>query len=134
MPINLINILSSISIVLHNSIPSSPELISTTSSLGYVIIRVSTPYPGDNITFQFNVTIIDITDNSTVRTENFPFLNYISNTTVSLTIELPNGGLFSFIIITTNQYGISEVTMTTRTITVPPSKYILHVLYELMSC
>ena len=114
-------------------IPSPPELISTTSSLGYVTLRVSTPSPGDNITFQFNVTIIDITDNSTVRTENFPFLNYISNTIVSLTIELPNGGVFSFIIITTNQYGIPEVTMTTRTISVQPSKYLLYVQYELMS-
>ena len=84
-------------------------------------LEVRTRSPGDNTSFQFNVTAIDITDNSIVQIKSFPFMNYISNTRVSLTIVLTNGGSFLFNITTTNQYGTSEA-ISTGVITVQPSK------------
>ena len=96
--------------------------ISNTSSPGQVILEVRTRSPGDNTTFQFNVTIIDITNNLIVQTKSFPFMKYISNTIVPLTIVLNNGGSFSFNITTTNKYGSSKVTMTTGVIIIQPSE------------
>ena len=90
-------------------------------------LEVRTHSPGDSTTFQFNVTVINISDNSIVQTESFSFMNYISNTTVSLTIVLTNGGSFSFNVTTTNKYGSSKVTMTTGEITVQPSECLLYV-------
>ena len=90
-------------------------------------LEVRTRSPGDNSTFQFNVTIINITDNSIVRSESFSFMKYISNTIVPLTIVLTNGGSFSFNITTTNKYGSSKVTMATGEIVVQPSEYLLNV-------
>ena len=90
-------------------------------------LEVRTRSPGDNSTFQFNVTIINITDNSFVQSESFSFMKYISNTIVPLTIVLTNGGSFSFNITTTNKYGSSKVTMTTGEITVQPSECLLYV-------
>ena len=84
-------------------------------------LEVRTHSPGDNTSFQFNVTAIDITDNSIVQTKSFPFMNYISNTIVNLTIMLTNGGSFSFNIITTNRYGTSEA-VSTGEIIIQPSK------------
>ena len=107
--------------------PSFPELVSTITSPGQVTLIARTRSSGDNATFQFNVTIINITDNSIIETETFPFMNYVSNTTVYLTIELPNGGSFVFIVITTNKYGTGKVAMTTGTIIIQPSKCFLYV-------
>ena len=96
-------------------------------------LEVRTRSPGDTTGFQFNVTAIDITDNSIVQTKSFPFMNYISNTIVNLTIMLTNGGSFSFNIITTNRYGTSKVTMTTGEIIIQPSKstLIITLLYNM---
>ena len=85
-------------------------------------LEVRTRSPGDNSTFQFNVTIINITNNSIVRSESFSFMKYISNTIVPLTIVLTNGGSFSFNITTTNKYGSSKVIMTTGEIIIPLSE------------
>ena len=52
-------------------------------------------------------------------------MNYISNTTVYLTIELPNGESFIFIIITMNKNVTGKVTMTTGTIIVQSSKFLI---------
>ena len=100
------------------NIPSIPELISTTSSPGQVTLEVRTRSPGDNTSFQFNVTIINISDKSIVENESYSFMKYISNTIVPLTNVLTNGGSFSFNITTTNKYGSSKVTMTTGEITI----------------
>ena len=118
--VNLL-IISSI-LITPLGIPSIPELISTTSSPGQVTLEVRTRSPGDNSTFQFNVTIINITDNSIVRTESFSFMKYISNTIVPLTIVLTNGGSFSFNITTTNRYGTSMNTVSTGEIIIQPSE------------
>ena len=101
-----------------------------------MILEVRTRSPGDNTSFQFNVTIINITDKSIVETEKFFFMKYISNTIVPLTIVLTNGGSFSFNITSTNKYGFSKVTMTTGEIIVQPSEcvlyiYIINILCEL---
>ena len=85
-------------------------------------LEVRTRSPGDNSTFQFNVTIINITDNSIVQSESFSFMKYISNTIVPLTIVLTNGGSFSFNITTSNKYGTSEV-ISTEEIIIEPSEY-----------
>ena len=95
--------------------------ISNTSSPGQVTLEVRTRSPGDNCTFQFNVTIINITDNSIVESEGFSFMKYISNTIVPLTIVLTNGGSFLFNITTTNQYGTSDA-ISTGEITIQPSE------------
>ena len=97
-------------------------------------LEVRTHSPGDNSTFQFNVTIINITDNSIVQTESFSFMKYISNTIVPLTIVLTNGGSFSFNITTTNKYGSSKVTMTNGEITVQPSEWFLYVIIINILC
>ena len=102
-------------------IPSSPVFVSNTSSPGQVTLEVRTHSPGDNTSFQFNVTIINISDKSIVESESFSFMKYISNTIVPLTIVLTNGGSFSFNITTTNRYGTSEA-ISTGVITVQPSK------------
>ena len=107
--------------------PSLPELVSTITSPGQVTLTVHTHSSGDNTTFQFNVTIINITDNSIIETESFPFINYVSNTTVYLIIDLPNGGSFIFIIITSNKYGTGKVSISTGTIIVQSSKYFLYI-------
>ena len=85
-------------------------------------LEVRTRSPGDNTSFQFNVTIINISDKSIVESESFSFMKYISNTIVPLTIALTNGGSFLFNITTTNKYGSSKVTLTTGEITVQPSE------------
>ena len=95
--------------------------ISNTSSPGQVTLEVRTRSPGDNTSFQFNFTIIDITDNLIVQTKSFPFMKYISNTIVPLTIVLTNGGSFSFNITTTNRYGTSE-DISTGVIIIQPSE------------
>ena len=84
-------------------------------------LEVRTLSPGDNTSFQFNVTIINISDNLIVQTKNFPFMKYISNTIVSITIVLTNGGSFLFNIVTTNRYGTSEV-ISTGVIIIQPSE------------
>ena len=101
-----------------------------------MILEVRTRTPGDNTSFQFNVTIINISDKSIVESESFSFMKYISNTIVPLTIVLTNGGSFSFNITSTNKYGSSKVTMTNREINVQPSEcvlyiYIINILCEL---
>ena len=85
-------------------------------------LEVRTRSPGDNTSFQFNVTIINISDKSIVESESFSFMKYISNTIVPLTIVLTNGASFSLNITSTNKYGSSKVTMTTGEITVQPSE------------
>ena len=95
-------------------------------------LEVRTRSPGDNSTFQFNVTIINIIDNSIVRTESFSFMKYISNTIVPLTIQLTNGGSFSFNIVTTNRFGTSEVISTGEIIIQPSeSTLIITLLYNM---
>ena len=91
-------------------------------------LEVRTHSPGDNTSFQFNVTIINISDKSIVESESFSFMKYISNTIVPLTIVLTNGGSFSFNITTINKYGSSKVTMTTGEITVQPSESTLIII------
>ena len=95
-------------------------------------LEVRTRSPGDNSTFQFNVTIINITDNSILQTESFSFMKYISNTIVPLTIVLTNGGSFSFNITTINRYGTSDA-ISTGKITVQPSEstHIITLLYNM---
>ena len=85
-------------------------------------LEVRTCSPGDNTSFQFNVTIINISHKSIVESESFSFMKYISNTIVPLTIVLTNGGSFLFNITTTNQYGTSEV-LSTGEIIIQPSEY-----------
>ena len=91
-----------------------------------MILEVRTRSPGDNISFQFNVTIININDKSIVETKSFPFMKYISNTIVPLTIVLTNGGSFSFNIVTTNRYGTSEA-ISIGVIIVQPSECVLYI-------
>ena len=95
-------------------------------------LEVRTRSPGDNTSFQFNVTIINISDKSIVQTESFSFMNYISNTIVNLTIVLTNGGSFLFNITTTNRYGTSEAISTGEIIIQPSeSTLIFTLLYNM---
>ena len=78
-------------------------------------LEVRTHSPGDSTTFQFNVTVINISDKSIVQTESFSFMSYISNTTVSLTVVLTNGGSFSFNIIQDKENGLAGTNKTNST-------------------
>ena len=99
-------------------IPSTPVLVDTIPTPGMIRFILSTRSSGDS-TILFRVNVTNTNDNSLVSFESSQ-TNYISNSNVTVDIPLPDGGSYIFTIYTVNQYGQSQMSITTAPTMIPP--------------
>ena len=106
---------------LLSGIPSSPVLIDNITYPGLLILMLRIEFPGDtNITFTVNVS--DLASQSLVASTANHFIDYQSSSIINISIILPDGGLVSVSLITSNQYGVSNIFTVSGVFDVQPSE------------
>ena len=118
---DVLNTIIAIMICFLIGIPSSPVLIDSDTYPGLLILMLRTEFPGDtNITFTVNIT--DLASQSLVASTSNHFIDYQSNSIINISIALPDGGIVLVSLVTSNQYGISDIFRVSGVFDVQPSE------------
>ena len=99
---------------------------------GVVVLTVETTSPGGPVVY-FNVTIRE-EGSAEVKTEKFTITDYNPNEGAVLTVDVPTGGSFSFVVLSFNSFGfLGEVDDANVTV-IPQGNLFLENRYTLSSC
>ena len=92
---------------LARGIPSRPIIINITVMNGEVLLQLCAETSGTTDTFTFVVIATNV-DDSTSRTYNFSYDNYVDGSTVDAVIEsTTDGGQYIFTVMSRNEFGSS---------------------------